>query len=224
MLERYTLSKEDVSEIENFLRILYQDYEFSSVIKSGRNRSSFHVWERDNKDKIADDYYTTDFDICSGAARMVILYKGWAIKIPFEYNASVAARYGNFCEEEFLNYEYARKEGLEDFFAPCVKCKRVYFGKHISCPVYVMPRLYVNEPYADSVAENSESKLLDDDEYSGSCDLLNTIEIMSSWWNDEDVKKLLAFCEDNGINDLHYENFGFDKDTDQPYLIDYAGF
>lgn len=224
MLERYQLSVEDTHEIEEFLRDLYRHYGFSSVINSQRNRDSFYAWSRDRKDDVIDDYLDCDFDICSGAARMVILYKDWAIKIPFEYNEAIASRHGNFCEEELLNYESARKEGMEDFFAPCVKCERVYFDKHVTCPVYVMPRLYVNESFADSIAENSNSKLFDNDEYSGSSDCMNVIEIMASWWSDEDIEKLIEFCDSHRINDLHYENFGFNKDTDQPFLIDYAGF
>ena len=75
MLERYTLSKEDTNEIEEFLRDLYQHYGFSSVINSQRSRDSFYAWSHDRKDDIIDDYFDSDFDICSGAARMVILYK-----------------------------------------------------------------------------------------------------------------------------------------------------
>ena len=47
MLERYTLSREDINEIEEFLRDLYRHYGFSSVMNNQRSRDSFYAWSRE---------------------------------------------------------------------------------------------------------------------------------------------------------------------------------
>lgn len=134
----------------------------------------------------------------------------------------------NYCEKEANLYSAAEEWDINRFFAEEERIM-VYHG----VPVYAQEK--IEETYEDSeryVGED-DADLLDDvrrvidrSEYGFDVEMFldNTNFINDLYTFDEEgFSALLDFIEENGINDLHSANVGYNR-YGEPKIIDYSGF
>lgn len=186
---------------------------------------------RDNADLIHDAYEQGWFrnhgmEICWGATKIcVVPYTGkWTLKMARSFYCN------EYCEKECEFYEDAVNAGLDNFFAPTY-----FLGKFYGYNAYLQMKVEVNQSevdsrmarFASSRVETSkdedpdevEEKILD---YVDSFDTEEQIYGALVDSDIDEVERLVQFCEDRNINDLHNENWGFlGRDL---VLIDFSGY
>lgn len=168
-------------------------------------------------------------DLCMdcGMTKMVLSCPEWdyVIKIPFICDTSLGAEI-DYCEVEAMNYELAEKFGLEHHFAACKRlpayhfCSVDYDGDFavIDIPLYMMEFAEVDEIATEDLC--SDCYICDSADFSD--DQKDAARIFSNYYTDSEVEDLVAFIDDNGINDIHGLNVGYIGGF--PVLIDYSGY
>lgn len=182
------------------------------------------------------------FKFFSGATKLVILFPGadYVIKIPFNgqytYNADDElifwefengsfGRTWDYCLGEVEQYERAKKEGLENFFA-----KTEFIGYVSGHPIYVQERATIYEEVAQEKDRQKNSwerrksarDLCDSNGYS--CFNGLWISDLQDYCGGPDDELFCSFMDyvTDYISDLHMGNVGYIDG--KPVLVDYAGF
>ena len=130
----------------------------------------------------------------------------------------------NYCEREAALYQKAKTAGLEEFFCPSEKLYEVN-----GYPVYIQKK-------ATSIGGSSNAKVpvTEEDnalyrkieEYMDTRDSMkmsyNFIFNLVKSYSFEKFKEFYSFCKEEGINDLHSDNYGYCGE--KPVLVDYSGY
>lgn len=181
------------------------------------DRLNWRGWVDNNEDK----FEGTSFRC--GATKICVIddrLGDWVLKAGFDRSTS---RYykerendADYCELEAENYEKARAQGLERYFAQTFLFKEVdgvkfYWQEKVTVDEEEICRL------SGCVSEDDNGEeYIDTDEFDDMCDD-KRVEML---FND---KQLEEFIEENGINDLHSGNWGWTKDG-RIVALDYSGF
>lgn len=211
-VERMDIVKRDAHE---FLEYLYNEYEtFRDFIDSNRYREEWFRFKRDlwKTQELIRGY--------NGAFRAVILddNSDWVIKMNFnEDEPGQCSEDG--CEKEVWLYQCAIENNVEEYFAPCY-----YGGRFRGQSFYLMQRVCVD---TEAIASDFDTNLREiDREYSGydvdmyEDDIEAVVNVFGNYYSHEKVFKLLNFCADYNVYDLHEGNLGYS--CDRPVIIDYA--
>ena len=159
-------------------------------------------------------YYRLD----SGASRIVISHPNWDFVIKIDH-----AEYENFgaCKRELHAFQEAKKIGIEDFLLPIAELIDIGLPNG---SLYVQQRaeyLWNNRPLQlcqkIDMAVDSLPADIRFDKMS-----LVLVAYLVKYFGEEFVRKVLAWSESCGVNDLHGKNCGFVGEA--PKLLDYAGF
>lgn len=155
----------------------------------------------------------------SGATKICIEDKrlgDWVLKVGFDRSTCEYYREhenaNDYCELEMENYQKACKENFEKYFA------ETYFFKEVDgVKFFWQEKVRLDEDSLDKCsseycAVDSYFDELDDDD-----------RIMSLYGDTEEVNDFINFLDDNGINDLHSENWGWTKDG-RVVAIDFSGY
>ena len=175
-----------------------------------------------------------DYDICTGASKVVLLPVGakYVIKIPYygqldDWDGSSVAYEGayvpnievdntnDYCELEAAIYDEAVEWGVEDFFVPTTWLCDI---GHI--PIYVQPRVQTlfHRPAEDNTYKYASIKGSDEfDTDVGAC--------LVEFYTLPHIEKLLKFLKHYEINDVdNFRNSGYDSVSGRHVFWDYAGF
>ena len=127
----------------------------------------------------------------------------------------------NYCALEVEVYEKAKEEGLADMFA-----ETSYFGTHNGRKFYTAEKC---TPYSDEVRTPSEysvnytrSMRAEKREWARMCTDITALFVDD--YGEERTAALLAFLEENSIDDLHSGNVMISLATNKIVLSDYSGF
>lgn len=178
------------------------------------------------------------YDIETGASKVVVIPRSdcpYVIKIPMsgvqmtEYDCDggeeVVAKYfkgadsedgWDYCQAEVNYYELAEEAGMEKYFAATIKWKDTKGGY----PLYLQEKV----EWFSHVEPSRKSMDLAKVNCCGDIRLDNVewIAAFLDWYGLDEYKKLLAFIENWGINDLHGGNIGYRKNG-APVIFDYSG-
>ena len=134
----------------------------------------------------------------------------------------------DYCSIEAENYKKAINEELEKYFA-----STFFLTEQCGVSFYIQEWV---EPDGDSIEDemyNYASKLcskqreeMDEDEFADCIwEFLDNFDAEESlnavFGEDYETDRLVVFCEQNRINDLHRGNFGYRRDF--PVIIDFSG-
>ena len=187
-------------------------------------------------------------DILTGASKCVVLLhnQNFVLKIPFagqeiweqirnldatEYNSDDYdfvfypfnhARTKNnwdYCNDEVEIFKKAEAAGVGSFFA-----RTDFYGySKDNHPIYVQERCEVfGSVDVDDMYKNLSKEIKTSASKVSSELPEEWIALAIKYFGQELTDKFLAFVEDERIDDLHYNNFGFIGD--RPVLIDYSGY
>lgn len=173
------------------------------------------------------DFSNENYRIYHGVSKIVLVPKNrgarYVIKMPiYEMNK----RFIDWCEKEAQAYCQAAELGMEKFFA-----ETFFFTDTKKGPVYLQERTIPNyyrdsdsewyEPYHDFTKLNKD--LLSRAEEEEFC--IQLLDDLLGYYSNQEVEKLLAFCQEEGINDLHSGNYGYKRGIgiDIPIIFDYSG-
>lgn len=171
--------------------------------------------------EMLDEKTTITYFYADGASRMAISHKSWdfVIKIDhFEYEN------GGGCAREVEAYQKAKDYGIEEFLLPIAEW--IDIGLPNGC-LYVQQKAdYTWRSKPDEVSRNIERMYRDSEEVS--CDLYlpktpnKFILYIIEYFGKDFVRRVLDWCDECRVNDLHGQNCGFVGEA--PKLLDYAGF
>ena len=161
-----------------------------------------------------DDLPNGWFEYCGMTRRVLVNYnEDWVIKLNF------SGLKRNYSGQEYQNYLSAKEVNLDHYFAEVKYLGELPTGEE----VYLQRRCEIDPDavgnsfwkyltgqcgYSEEEADNEYSELHDDD---------SIVAVFGENY------KLIDFINDNEINDLHEENFGYDENYN-PLIIDFAGF
>ena len=197
-------------EARCILNELFETYNsFEDFVFSGGTKD---CW---NNFKLDVDGCVSSITAKNGAFRGVIIDDDfdWVIKFDFIDECETG------CYNEVINYGFAVENNVNEYFAPC------FFGGNFhEVPFYLMKRMCIDE---NEISFDAMSDLYNSDEryanYDGEMyaeDAEIVINIFGKYYNYKDVYKLIHFCEDYHINDLHEGNIGYH--CGMPIIVDYA--
>lgn len=138
----------------------------------------------------------------------------------------------DYCAREALNYSKACEAGLERYFA-----KTFLFGEYDGINVYLQEKMrcddssidqtffrYAESTYPSTRSEEKEEDLYYDD-INYAVDGFDIYDTLRACFGEcKETEELIKFCNDNDINDLHCENFGYLDYYDDIYIIDFSGY
>lgn len=207
------------NEIEIILNAL-NDYDFSDFGSETKN---------DLIDYFRDHYKgQLSWSHDTGASKFVFVFSDFVIKIPFRYSwaeeelmgaNSYNGEYWDYCAAELEQYEFAVKNGVEEFFAAVeylgdIDGHPIYFQEFAD--IYCMRGSDSSEAEVEEFEESEESRQsawLDLDSY-WRCDVLK-------YYGKDKYKKFMNYIADADIEDLHDGNIGYIHS--RPVLIDFSG-
>lgn len=200
----------DREEARNFIDEILGYVEFENFLENPLEQN----WER-----FADSLGYCDNFIKWGTTKGVIIFDTYVLKFPF------IGQYIDHCEKEERIYKAALKENLEEFF-----CLTELFIDIDGYPIYVQPKVYVDENWAEEKSCNYlMSDVLDEkarwENFSMSFNYTEQMIglFLSEGLDDRTACRLEDFFDEWEIGDLHFGNVGYDDDGEWR-LIDYAGF
>lgn len=198
--------------------------------------SDFYEWEKYNGKVIeqSSDYFDSELYFSSGVSKACFFFENddYVIKIPFEGVDGA----DNYCELEEQNYELAKRNGYEDFFAETKFLMNYKYSEaDFEIPIYVSVRADVDPEIKDEIESVSWHDISDpqpvkgdDEDEFWSLYEMNGIQFpaVKDYFVYKYGEKMLDgfwdFLYNFGINDLHMGNVGLIND--KPVFIDYSGF
>lgn len=236
--------KRDADYAMGIIKKLIDNYELERLLEcyDYYTRDSIYVkwYELAKTDNFINMIYD-NFDY--GATKFVLTIpelENWVIKVPFTYLGK------DYCRVEYENYEKAKKNKVEYFFA-----KTVYIGECegscVSIPVYLQEKVCCNAEIFDDIyynyfgeryyeaevdevvpAEASYGKTRVDsmeELYEENCADDDRISIIFEETNidEREIDKLLTFLREYNIDDIHNGNFGLSKDN-EIVIVDFSGY
>lgn len=166
-----------------------------------------------------------DIGVFAGMTKVCIVptYGEWVLKVDIqrETNDEYARRNKttHYCEYELENFEKAKKEGIDDYFAEIYDLDEIEGVKF-----YLMQKVEPDENECSDYFSAYYDKYYDNDDgyYE---DLSDEERIEALFENDDEnmILKLKEFVTRNEINDLHGGNFGRRNDG-RFVIIDYSGY
>ena len=189
--------------------------------------------------------YNFDYNIYHGATKAVIVpnNEDFVIKIPFagyvdydnqscdydedtntwiyndEYDPFVPLKY-DYCRLEKENYEYARENDVEDYFAKIVLIDfidgfAIYVQEKVESFYSSKSRTHYSEAERKELTKSYKYEDLERIPPDWALDFIHT-------YGEEEFINFLNFTIDYHINDLHGENVAYRNG--KPILCDYSGF
>ena len=198
--------------------------------------SDFYEWEKYNGRviEISRDYFDDNLYFASGASKACFFFEDddYVIKIPFEDVGEAT----DYCEIEEQNYDLAKREGYEEFFAETKFLMNYKYPKaDFEIPIYVSVRADVNQEIKDEIESVSSHGVCDPQPFEGedenefwSLYELNGTQFPAVKdyfvykYGEKTLEGFWDFLCNSGINDLHMGNVGLIND--KPVFIDYSGF
>ena len=213
------------SYYKDLLDFLYKEHGFDNFLASDSEEDDFYYWRQSVPRSLP-------FEITNGASKGVIIDHSlpYVLKIPFNYYNDRARDY---CELELENYLAATyiKE-ISDCFA-----WTDFLFTYRGYPIYIMEKVECDGGKVENKAFNSSFNL-----YCKKHSLLASDKTKATFQsvfyrydNEARMDALLIeqigkknskifweFCDNNDINDLHDDNWGFRGD--KLVLVDYSGY
>ena len=200
-------------------------WQFEDFLESGTEPDLWDIFE----DAVTNCY--NNFYLSHGVNKGVIIFDdlNYVVKIPFEYD-----RVDDFCSREVEIYNNALmiekhnwkyRKGISHYFAPCEELTLIN-----GIPIYIMEKAEVNScecservnSFWDSEKSNKYNKYnsyyfdgFNEDDYR------TIVGIFQPYCSDEELNRIVTFCQDYGIFDIHSGNIGFINGM--PVIIDYSG-
>mgnify|MGYP001632759405 CR=1 FL=1 len=205
-----------MSELKNFffevIDYLCAGYDFNSFLFSPTYENYWNWYKSLNEEP-------EGITLASGLSKMVIIVdygfgEKWVAKIPF------SERQVDYCELEENNYKEAVAYCVQEAFAETF-CIGGYPSDESKCKVYLMARADTDEDELYSHSHDYDSCSSNDSNDTNFINL-EVINCLSDFFSCEFMDKLLEFCEDYSISDIHEYNIGFSDG--RPLIIDYSGF
>lgn len=202
-----------MNELKDFffevIDYLCADYHFNFFLSSPTYENYWNWYKSLNEEP-------EGITLASGLSKMVIIVdyglgKKWVAKIPF------SERQVDYCELEENNYKEAVACCVEEAFAETF-CIGGYPSDESKCKVYLMARADTDE---DELYSHSSS--YDYDDYD--CETYMNGEVVNclgDFFSCEFMDRLMEFCEEYSISDIHESNIGFSNG--RPLIIDYSGY
>ena len=208
--------RNEIEEIREALDELYDTYScFRDFCSSNGDSSFWYSWE----DQV--NYSCNDFHLRSGASRGVVIFDNYDYVVKFDFEEEAENGY-NLREANI--YNIAKKNSMSKFFA-----KSFHAGTFHGLDIYLMEKANVDEDAISSCVWNSRmydenmDKVPDEVGLAMSLDDVKTVvNFFGEFYQIDWVMRLLTFCEEYDIFDIHENNVGFINNM--PVLIDYAGF
>lgn len=171
--------------------------------------------------EMLDEKTTIPYFYADGASRMAISHKSWDFVIKIDH---CEYEEGGGCAREARAYQKAKDYGIEEFLLPIAEW--IDIGLPNGC-LYIQQKAdytWVDKP--DEVSRNIERMYRDSEEVPYDLDLPRTpskfILYIIKRFGEDFVRKVLEWCAECRVNDLHGGNCGFIGEA--PKLLDYAGF
>lgn len=199
---------------------------------------SFHLFGK----YIEEHGYDFEYDICSGATKAVIVPKNedFVIKIPFagwndydnqtsHYNEEideyvydvpfVAFQY-NYCQLEEENYECARENNVENYFAKTsligfINGFAIYIQDKVESFFHSKSRGYHSEKEKEALTQSYRDEDLEQLPLDWALDFINV-------YGEEEFINFLIFTIEYHINDLRNVNVAYRNG--KPIVCDYSGY
>lgn len=158
-----------------------------------------------------------------GVSKGVIIFDDldWVVKFPLGVSSSSGRPVIDYCAKEYDVYTKALENGLESLFAPIYFLER-YFG----VDVYVMEKVEVDPDRIYSEHFDSWASISTATKGRHRLNFFEKHEMAITLFDYHDeslIDKFIDFCNNEGVNDLHGGNMGYNEDDDL-VLIDYSGF
>lgn len=160
----------------------------------------------------------------NGVSKIVVVVDNSKYVIKFSSNPLGKT---DFCYIEANNYKRAIGCGLEDYFAETFFFKRVdgidlYLQEKVDCDSYSIEDNFFE--YAEKIVEWDKEKT--GDEYNDAIwELVENFNVDAAlnavYGEGYDTNRLIRFCGENNINDLHQGNLGYKNGF--PVIIDFSG-
>ena len=125
----------------------------------------------------------------------------------------------DYCDLEWSNYLLSEEAHLEDFFAKTKRITKNLFAQEKLIPFYD----YEENKVPDSKCILKALEILQEQDEHYTIQDTQIISILLSQHTEDEYNRLNAFFKENHINDLHANNFGFDKQG-RLKLFDYSGY
>lgn len=168
-------------------------------------------------------YSNENFRIYHGVTKLVLVPKNrgarYVIKIPMIREGDC-----DWCEAEVIAYQEAVEYGVERFFA-----ETFLFCEKDKCKAYLQERTAARNDDEDDdewyEPEEDWDGLSDDSvenaEDLGICN--RVIDDLLRAYSSEEVEEFLEFCAEEHINDIHGNNYGYNRSNGVPVIFDYSG-
>ncbi len=131
----------------------------------------------------------------------------------------------DYCRTEYENYLMIKGLGLESYFTPIIPIGFI-MNEGERKGVYIQKKCATNEEaIVDSLALSllEENDTLSPEEAEDEVCMLEINEILNFLYpDDKEIYKIINFCWDHDINDLHEGNFGYLDD--KLVILDYSGY
>lgn len=199
----------------------------------------FYEWEKYNGRVLAQslDYFDSKLYFSSGVSKACFFFENddYVIKIPF-VGVSISDAVNDYCELEERNYELAKRNGYEGFFAETKFLMNYKYPEaDFEIPIYISVRADVNQEIKDEIESVSWHDISDpqpvrgeDEDEFWSLYEMNGIQFPAVKdyfvykYGEKTLDGFWDFLYNSGINDLHMGNVGLIDD--KPVFIDYSGF
>lgn len=236
----YIISEETKMSIDDKINNLHVPYEFSQT------EDGFDADAENFIDTLWNTFRCDD--VLTGASKCVVLLsnQNFVLKIPFEgkqiweqirnfdepkydsnnfdfvfypFSCARTKDHWDYCNDEVEIFKKAEAAGVGSFFA-----RTDFYGySKDNHPIYVQERCEVFDNVDVDDMYEDLSKEIKTSASEVSSELPEEwIALAIKYFGQELTDKFLAFVEDERIDDLHYNNFGFIGD--RPVLIDYSGY
>ena len=171
-----------------------------------------------------DSYYV---GVHMGVSKGVLVpdEEDFVFKIPFEADNCGELLTYDYCEVEVINYEAAKKAGVEKYFAITKFFDTFKTDDGVRLPVYIQEKITpfeeVNSWDADKQYTHYESKA---NSYTGTERLpLKWINDFIECYSEDQFDELGRFLDAHDINDLHAGNVGY-VENEYPVIFDFSGY
>lgn len=165
-------------------------------------------------------FYDVNYRIFYGMTKVVLVPKNrgarYVIKIPIVEEDNF-----NWCDAEVSAYRDALNYGVEKFFSEISRFRECSW-----CKAYLQKRIRTNNFVEDDELYEPEEDWSRLSNLSiESVEILNLCgrivdELLRAYPNGE-INRLLEFCSEYWINDIHSGNYGYDNGA--PVIFDYSG-
>jgi hypothetical protein len=165
----------------------------------------------------SDDYYEPCYDDDGNE----IEGEGSYCTYPFSGSSS-SLRQWDYCHAEIELYAEAKEDDVADYFGAMEEM----YDENGEYPLYVQPYItpYKSTGVSDKTFKNEdESRAWSSVRNDFNCGLSKYwVKDFLTYWGRTAYEKLIKFCEDHEIWDLHCGNIGYYGN--KPVILDYAGF